>query len=103
MNDPERLRQAIKDLHGLESVHVCSVPFHEVFRGETVWEGDVEEFAVTGHPTAKAAYAWTYFDDVGRPHHVAVLSVPPINSAVDAVKAAVAAHIKRSTEKKNDA
>ena len=96
MNDPERLRRAIKDLHGLESTHVCSVPVHEVFEGETVWEGNVEEFEVAGHPTARAAYAWTYLDDDGKPHHVAVLGVPPINSAVDAVRAAAVAAMRKA-------
>lgn len=99
MNDPERLRRAIKDLHGLESTHVCSVPVHEVFNGETVWEGDVEEFAVAGHPKAKAAYAWSYRDDAGELRHVAVLGVPPINSAVDAVKAASVAASRRIRNK----
>jgi hypothetical protein len=95
MNDPKRLQRAIRDLHGLDSEHVESVPVHEIFQGETVWEGEVEVFRVHGHPEAQRAYAWTYQDDDGTPHHVAVLGVPPINSAQDAVKAAVMAHIEK--------
>jgi len=67
----------------------------ETFAGKTVWEGDGEVFRVRGHPQAKDAYAWTYTDDDGKLHHVALLGVPPINSAQDAVKAAAVAHIKR--------
>jgi hypothetical protein len=95
MNNPERLRQAIHDLHGLDSDHVESVPVHEIFQGKTVWEGDVEVFRVRGHPQAQLAYAWTYQDDDGTLHHVAVLGVPPINSAQDALKAAVMAEITK--------
>ncbi len=60
-----------------------------------MWEGDVEVFRARGHPQAAHAYAWTYDGDDGKPHHVAVLGVPPINSAQDAVRAAVVAHIKK--------
>jgi hypothetical protein len=95
MNKPDRLRQAIRDLHGLDSDHVESVPVHEIFQGKTVWEGDVEVFRVRGHPQAQQAYAWTYEDDDGTLHHVAVLGVPPVNSAQDAVKAAIMAHIEK--------
>ena len=38
------------------------MPVHEVFRGETVWQGDVEVFDLTGHPKAKRAYAWSHLD-----------------------------------------
>jgi hypothetical protein len=68
---------------------------HETFQGKTVWSGEVEVFRVRGHPQATHAYAWTYQDDDGTLQHVAVLGVPPINSAQDAVKAAVMAHIEK--------
>ena len=95
MNDPQRLQRAIRDLHGLDSEHVESVPVREVFQGKTVWEGDVEVFRIRGHPQATRAYAWTYADDDGILQHVAVLGVPPIDSAQKAVQAAVMAHIEK--------
>lgn len=95
MNDPQRLRQAIRDLHGLDAEHVESVAVLETFEGKTVWEGEVEVFRVRGHPQATRAYAWTYTDDDGKLHHVAVLGVPPVDTPQNAVKAAVVAHIKR--------
>jgi len=91
MNDPQRLQRAIRDLHGLDSEHVESVPVHETFQGKTIWEGDVEVFRIRGHPQAQLAYAWTYKDDNGIWQHVAVLGVAPIKDAVDAVRAAVIA------------
>jgi hypothetical protein len=89
------LQRAILALHGLDSEHVESVEIVETFEGKTVWEGDVEVFRVRGHPKATHAYAWTYDGDDGKPRHLAVLGVPPIDSARDAVKAAVMAHIKK--------
>lgn len=95
MNDARRLQQAIRDLHGLDSEHVESVPVHEIFQGKTVWEGTVEVFRVRGHPKATSAYAWSYEGDDGKIHHVAVLGLAPVNSPQDAVKAAIMAHIKK--------
>ena len=49
----------------MERTHNCaarlvqSVPVSESFSGKTVWEGVVHIFALTGHPTAKKAYAWS--------------------------------------------
>ncbi len=95
MTDRERLGKAIRDLHGVDSSHLRSEPVHETFQGETVWEGVVEVFALTGHPTAQLAYAWAHETNGGWRRYVAVLGVPPINSAQDAVKAAVMAHIEK--------
>jgi hypothetical protein len=89
-----RLQRAIRDLHGLDAEHVESVGVVETFEGKTVWEGDVEVFRVRGHPQAISAFAWTYEDDDGKLHHVALLGVPPVDSPQNAVKAAVVAHIK---------
>ena len=61
--------------------------YSETFQGETAWQGIVEVFFLVNHPQAKKAYAWTYRNDGGELRDVAVLDVPPINSAVDAVRA----------------
>jgi hypothetical protein len=95
MNEIRRLQEAIRDLHGLDSEHVESVPVHETFQGKTVWQADVQVFRVRGHPQAKRAYAWSYIGDAGKTRYLAVLGVPPINSAADAVKAAVMAHMEK--------
>ena len=91
MSEQDRLRRAIRDLHGCESNYLRSEHVHETFQGETAWEGDVEVFALIGHPTATLAYAWAHETDAGGRRYVAVLGVPPVNSARDAVRAATVA------------
>ncbi|HEX9241122.1 MAG TPA: hypothetical protein VF875_01640 [Anaeromyxobacter sp.] len=54
------LLDAIRHMHGCEAQHVESVPVRETFQGQVVWDGDVTVFDVTGHPTAKRCYAWSY-------------------------------------------
>ena len=87
------LRKAIRALHGCESRHVASHPVREVFQGQTAWEGIVEEFALTSHPTATTCYAWSYRDG-DTTQTVTVLALPPVDSPEGAVKVAVAAEIR---------
>lgn len=95
MNDVKRLQRAIRDLHGLDSEHVESVQVHERFNGKTIWRGTVEVFRVHGHPQAEFAYAWSHDTDDGKVNHVAVLGLPPVKSAVDAVRATIMAHMEK--------
>ena len=81
MTEIERLRKAIKDLNGCESTYLRSEPVREVFRGETVWDGVVEIFALTDHPTASLGYAWVHETDAGGRRYVAVLGLPPVKNA----------------------
>jgi hypothetical protein len=91
MTHLEELRDVIRHLHGADATHMESVPVKEEFRGETVWEGVVEVFRLHGHPTASKVYAWTEsVNDTDRPkHHVTVLHSHPIESARQAVQAAI--------------
>lgn len=98
MNDPKRLAAVIREMHGCQATHVRSEPVTERFKGETVWDGVVEVFDTIGHPEASRVYAWTYTDDDGKLHHLAVLGVPPINSAVDAVRAAAVAESRKQQQ-----
>jgi hypothetical protein len=98
MTEVERLQKAILDLHGLKSTHVQSVPVHETLEGKAIWSGTVEVFQVQGHDRARFAYAWNYEDDSGKRHYVAVLGVPPVNSASDAVRAYI---VSESQKKKS--
>ena len=95
MTEIERLEKAIRDLHGCKSKHNRSVAVHETFQGQTAWQGAVEVFELEGNPQAKIAYAWAYKGDDGKMHYVAVLSVPPISSPNDAVKAYVVADYQK--------
>jgi len=96
MTEIERLRQAIRDLHGLDGSYVRSVAVKETFRGETVWDGVVEVFAINGSDKAAYAYAWSYETDEGGRRYLAILGVPPILGPRDAVRAAIAAGYGRN-------
>ncbi len=95
MSEEDRLRRAIRDLHGCESNFIRSEHVRETFEGQTVWESDVEVFALIGHPSATLAYTWAHETDEGGKRYVAVLGVAPIERAVDAVRAAIAAESRR--------
>lgn len=88
MNYVDTLTRAIRDLHGCPARHLESVPVHEQFRGETVWEGVVEVFEID-HAQASRCYAWAFAKDDGGSQVVAVLGVPPITDAVAAVRASI--------------
>ena len=90
MTEIEQLRKAIKDLHGCEGTYLRSEPIREEYGGQIVWDGEVEIFAVD-HPTASLAYAWAHETDTGSKRYVAVLGLPPVKSARDAVRAAIVA------------
>lgn len=85
------LKDVIRRLHGVESEHVESVPVKEMFQGRTVWEGIVEVFELKSHPNVSRLYAWAHdTDDPEHPRrHVTVLHCEFINSAQDAVRAAI--------------
>jgi hypothetical protein len=54
----------------------------EIFDGEVVGEGEVLTFSLREHPEATTCYAWEVDGQV-----TAVLGVPPVRSALDAVRA----------------
>jgi hypothetical protein len=85
------LVEAIRHLHGCEAAWLESVPVHEKLNGETVWEGEVQVFRLSGHATAPTAYAWSYATTGGRRRFLAVLHSPPIDGPVAAVRAAIVA------------
>jgi len=79
------IQKAVERTAGGKVSHVESVPVVETFQGKTVWQGVVEVFKVEKPPPA-VAYGWAVKGDK-EPDYVAVLGVPPINSAVAAVRA----------------
>lgn len=89
------LSEAVAALHGCHCSHLQTAHVHEMMDGQTVWQGEVETFDLTGHPKASKAFAWSWEDDAGEDHFVAVLNVPPINSPREAVQAAIASGKQR--------
>src|SRR4029453_9330898 len=91
-----RLKDAIRRLHGCESEYAGNEEVLETFQGETVWSGNVEIFNIRGPPKPKKCYWWSHSagkNDKGE-RFVAVLELPPVDSAETAVRAAVVAEIK---------
>jgi len=83
-----RLQVAVSQLHNCGAVWRETVPVHEIFNGQTVWQGEVEVFDLNGHPKAKRAYGWSHLDGPKdeRERFVAVLEIPPVESAETAVR-----------------
>ena len=101
MNKQDYIAQvqvAVSQLHNCGAVWRETVPVHEVFRGETVWQGDVEVFDLHDHPKAKRAYAWSHLDGNAdeRTRFVAVLEIPPVESAETAVRVQIVKDFHRS-------
>jgi hypothetical protein len=84
------LKGAIWRLHGLEAVHLRTVPLTEQFEGKILWQGKVETFDVSGHPEARRCFAWANEDVDGKQSYTAVLQLPPVDSERSAVRAALA-------------
>ena len=81
----------IRKLHGVEAAHVESVPITESHHGRTVWDGTVEVFKLHGHPKAEKVYAWAHdTNDPKEPlRQITVLHVPPVTSALIAVRMSI--------------
>jgi len=97
MSNIPALQDAIRNLYCCESQHLETVPMTESFEGRTVWNSKVEVFNLMDHPQAKRCYAWSYQKDSGIDRTVAVLDLPPIDSAKTAVQAAIIAEFQKTS------
>jgi hypothetical protein len=86
----ETLTRAVSAMEGCPCSHLGTSKVHEQMDGQTVWKGEVETFALQGHPSAKRAFAWSYVDDQGETQFVSLLEQPPVNSPRAAVQIAIA-------------
>jgi hypothetical protein len=90
--DDRQLKEAIQAQHDGTATLAQSVPVHETFDGQPVWEGIVRVFDLSGHPKATRAYAWSSpIEGSDKRRFFAVLHMGPIKSPVDAVRAAIVA------------
>ncbi len=90
------LQHAIESQHGGHARFHSVVPIDERHNGKPVWQGEVHVFDLDGHPKATRAYAWSSaVEGSAKRRFYAVLGVPPIFTAVDAVRAAIVADAKR--------
>lgn len=96
---PEQLREAVERQHGGTATLVQSVPVKETFEGATVWEGVIHVFDLAGNPKATRAYAWSSpIEGSTKRRFFAVLHIPPIDSPVAAVRAAIVAEHRGKRE-----
>lgn len=96
-----RLKLAVEHLHKCSAAHSRTELVHEKFQGQTVWNGEVEVFDLTGHPKAKRCYAWSHREGDGDKgeRFVAVLEIPPVESAVTAVRVQIVRDTKTGYSK----
>lgn len=85
----ERVLKAVEKAAECPAAHVETVAVVEGLRDQIVWQGQVEVFELTGHPSAKRAYGWECGEEV-----ITVLEIPPVHSANTAVRAALIASRK---------
>ena len=104
VNKPDyiaRLQVTVSQLHNCGALWRETVPVHEIFNGQTVWQGEVEVFDLNGHPKAKRAYGWSHRhgqNDEGE-RFVTVLEIPPVESPVTAVRVSIVADAKKRKAK----
>ena len=90
------MKRAIEHLHDCSAIWRETVPVHEIFQGQTVWQGEVEVFDLKGHPKAKRAYGWSHRhgeNDEGE-RFVTVLEIPPVVSPLTAVRVSIVSDSK---------
>lgn len=96
MNQGDQLKAAIESQHGGTATLVQSIPIDERHSGKPVWQGVVHVFDLAGHPKATRAYAWSSpIEGSTKLRFFAVLQIPPINTPVDAVRAAIVAEHRK--------
>ena len=86
------LQQAVEAQHGGTATLAQTVPIHETFNRQVVWDGVVHVFDLDGHPSATRAYAWSSpIEGSNKRRFYAVLHLGGIRSPLDAVRAAIVA------------
>lgn len=94
MTDPAgipALLDAIRHLEGCEAHHVETAHIQEMHENNLVWDGDIEVFALIGHPMAKKAYVWSEATTGAKRRFFVVLHAPPIDSPLAALRASILA------------
>ena len=95
MTDRERLRQAIRNLHGVESTPSTLGARPRDLPGHDRVERRRGGVRAQGASEGRARLRWSHETDDGKRRYIAVLGVDPIKSAQDAVRASIAAEAQR--------
>ncbi len=83
------LQDAIKHMHGCDSVWRESVTVDETFEGAQVWKGEVQVFELQGHPKATRCYAWSEASTGNRRRFFAALHLGAVDSPAAAVRGSI--------------
>jgi len=87
----DQLKKAVEHQFGGEAIFVQSVPVHESFKWQTIWNGSVHVFDLKDCPGGiTRAYAWSSGLPDGSRRCVAVPHLPPVTTPREAVRAALA-------------
>lgn len=90
------LRKAVEANFNATARHAETVRVVERFEGAVVWDGIVHVFELDGCPGSTRAYAWSHETTGSARRFVTVLHQGRVNSALNAVRAAlVNEHRKR--------
>lgn len=89
-----RLKVAIRRAHKCDAIHVETVPVEEIFKGKTIWHGEVEVFKFKPPREGDKCYAWGVVRSTGTLDITMVLHEPPVQGPKDAVKVAIAVHLR---------
>jgi hypothetical protein len=91
----ERIKNAVEKQESCRAKHIESLRVQEKWIDEVAWDGVVETFDLLNHPTTQRVYAWERWEPGEEPRYTIIPSVPPVNSARDAVQAAILAVVKK--------
>ena len=96
-----RVQAAIIQLYNCSATWRETISVRDHFGGQIIWQGNVEVFELNGHPQATRVYGWIYsegeYDEVER--IAAMLEIPPVSSALTAVRASIIANAQKRREK----
>lgn len=88
------LKSVVESQHGGKATLAQTVPVRDTFEGQPAFIGTVAVFDLADHPKATRAYAWSRELPDGKVRTYAVLHIPPVDSPVAAVRAAIVAEAK---------
>lgn len=95
----EELARAVESQHSCRAKLREEAAVHEVFLGQTVWNGIVHVFDIEGHPQATRAFAWSSsIEGSERRRFFTVLQLGAIKTPLDAVRAAIVAERRETGE-----
>jgi hypothetical protein len=92
----DEITASIESMHSCKASYVDDIVIVEQFGSETVWEGMVHIFSLTGHPQADKCYAWASpIEGSKKYRYYAVLHIPPVDSPEKAVRASIVHDYKK--------